>query len=72
VVKDIEASGPRNYIFLDDNIMANPEYARDLFTVLLPLKINWVGQSSISFARDRDDTTGKKSRCKDCLLGWKV
>ena len=52
VVKDIEASGARFYIFLDDNIIGNRKYARELFKALIPLKISWIGQSSISFARD--------------------
>ena len=43
VVKDIEASGSRNYIFLDDNIIGNKKYARELFKALIPLEISWVG-----------------------------
>jgi radical SAM superfamily enzyme YgiQ (UPF0313 family) len=43
VVLDIKASGARNYIFLDDNIVADRKYARELFHALVPLKINCKG-----------------------------
>ena len=70
VVKDIEASGSRNYIFLDDNIIGNRKYAMELFKALIPLKISWVGQSSISFARDIElMKLAKKSGCKGLFIG---
>jgi radical SAM superfamily enzyme YgiQ (UPF0313 family) len=70
VVKDIEASGSRNYIFLDDNIIGDPKYARELFKALIPLKIRWVGQSSISFARDIEIMElANKSGCKGLFIG---
>lgn len=70
VVKDIESSESRNYIFLDDNIIGNQKYARELFKALIPLKISWVGQSSISFARDIEMMElAKKSGCKGLFIG---
>jgi radical SAM superfamily enzyme YgiQ (UPF0313 family) len=70
VVKDIEASGSRNYIFLDDNIIGNQRYARELFKALIPLNIKWVGQSSISFARDMEMMElAKKSGCRGLFIG---
>ena len=70
IVKDIEASGSRNYIFLDDNIIAKQKYAKELFKALIPLKIRWVGQSSISFARDIElMELAKKSGCKGLFIG---
>jgi radical SAM superfamily enzyme YgiQ (UPF0313 family) len=69
-VKDIEASGSRNYIFLDDNIIGNRKYARELFKALIPLNISWVGQSSISFAGDTEMMElAKKSGCKGLFIG---
>jgi len=52
VVRDIQESGGKAYIFLDDNIVGNPTYAKALFQAIRPLRIKWVGQSSISFVRD--------------------
>ena len=70
IVRDIEESGARNFIFLDDNIIGNQKYARELFTALIPLKIRWVGQSSISFARNIEIMElAKKSGCKGLFIG---
>jgi radical SAM superfamily enzyme YgiQ (UPF0313 family) len=70
IVKDIESSGSRNYIFLDDNIIGNQRYARELFKALIPLNIKWVGQSSISFARDMEMMElAKKSGCRGLFIG---
>ena len=38
VVKDIEESGFRNFIFLDDNIIGNPKYAKKLFNGIDTIK----------------------------------
>ncbi len=40
--------------FVDDNIVANPTAAKELFKALIPLKIRWVGQASIDMANDRE------------------
>ena len=70
VVRDIKTSKFRNYIFLDDNIMAYKEYARELFEALIPLKIHWVGQSSISFAQDEEMIRlARKSGCRGLFIG---
>jgi radical SAM superfamily enzyme YgiQ (UPF0313 family) len=52
VVRDIEESGHKIFIFLDDNIMGEPRYAKELFKAIKPFNIKWVGQSSISFVND--------------------
>ena len=54
VVKDIQNSGSRNFMFLDDNIIGHPKYAKELFRALIPLKIKWVGQASISFLKETE------------------
>jgi len=54
VVKDIQVSGSRNFMFLDDNIIGHPRYAKQLFRALIPLKIKWVGQASISFLKETE------------------
>ena len=70
VVRDIKESGGRNFIFLDDNIIGHKKYARELFTALIPLKIRWVGQSSISFANDIEMMKlAKLSGCKGLFIG---
>jgi radical SAM superfamily enzyme YgiQ (UPF0313 family) len=43
---------PRDFMFVDDNLLADPEYARRLFRAMLPLRKRWVGQCSIEIADD--------------------
>jgi radical SAM superfamily enzyme YgiQ (UPF0313 family) len=70
IVRDIVESGARNFIFLDDNIIGHKKYARELFEALIPLKIRWIGQSSISFANDIEMMKlAKKSGCKGLFIG---
>jgi radical SAM superfamily enzyme YgiQ (UPF0313 family) len=55
VVRDIKESGKKIFMFLDDNIIGHPSYAKELFAALKPLKISWVGQSSISLLVKDDE-----------------
>jgi radical SAM superfamily enzyme YgiQ (UPF0313 family) len=43
---------PRNFMFVDDNIIADPDYCRALFTAMIPLKKHWVSQCSLRIADD--------------------
>jgi radical SAM superfamily enzyme YgiQ (UPF0313 family) len=54
VVEDIKQSGSKNFLILDDNVTGHPVYSKELFEALIPLGIQWVGQSSISLAKDKD------------------
>ncbi|MGC9970021.1 MAG: radical SAM protein [Bryobacteraceae bacterium] len=54
VVRFIQETGAKKYLFLDDNIIGDPRYARELFAGIKPLGIKWVGQASVSFCRDRE------------------
>jgi radical SAM superfamily enzyme YgiQ (UPF0313 family) len=52
VVDEIKRCPERRWMFLDDNLIANPEYAKKLFRKLIPLGITWGAQASIALARD--------------------
>jgi radical SAM superfamily enzyme YgiQ (UPF0313 family) len=54
IVEDIKQSGSKTFLILDDNVTGHPEYSKKLFEALIPLGIRWVGQSSISLAKDQD------------------
>jgi radical SAM superfamily enzyme YgiQ (UPF0313 family) len=55
VIKEIEGlKGAKFIVFLDDNIVGNPGFARELFRALIPYKIKWVAQSSITIAKDEE------------------
>jgi radical SAM superfamily enzyme YgiQ (UPF0313 family) len=43
---------PRDLIFVDDNIMADREYARQLFQEMKPLRKRWVAQCPVEIADD--------------------
>ncbi|MBN8216921.1 MAG: B12-binding domain-containing radical SAM protein [Spirochaetes bacterium] len=54
LVRDLRESGARSVAFLDDNIVGDPRYARELFRALIPLGIQWSARGSIAFARHPD------------------
>jgi radical SAM superfamily enzyme YgiQ (UPF0313 family) len=54
IVRDLTENKHKMYIFLDDNIIGDKVYAKELFKAIKPFKIKWVGQSSISFVHDTE------------------
>ena len=54
VVRDIVDSRGRFFIFLDDNIIGHPAYAKELFRAIKPLRVKWVGQASLSLVHDTE------------------
>ena len=57
--------------FLDDNIVGNIKYAKELFKALIPYKLIWAGQSSINIARDEELLSlAAQSGCKGLFVGF--
>jgi radical SAM superfamily enzyme YgiQ (UPF0313 family) len=54
VLSAIKSFPGRDFFFLDDNICGNPDYAKELFKAIVPLKKHWGGQTSITFSRDEE------------------
>jgi len=52
VIEEIRQTGKRRIFFSDDNIVANPEAAKELFMALIPLKLRWSSQTSLNFVND--------------------
>ncbi len=52
VVRHMVDSGGRAFMFLDDNIVGDRGYAKELFEAIRPLRIRWGGQASLSFVHD--------------------
>jgi len=52
VIRDIVDSGGKTILFLDDNIVGDPVYAKELFMELKPLAIKWGGQASMSLVKN--------------------
>jgi len=70
VVQDIVDSGGRFFLFLDDNIVGDSTYAKNLFKAVKPLGIKWVGQASISFVDNTELLKlAAQSGCKAMFFG---
>ncbi len=71
VVAEIRHMRARRLIFLDLNLIADVEYARELFTALIPLKLTWGGLVTTTVIRHPDlfDLLAR-SGCRGLLLGF--
>ncbi|MGB4442115.1 MAG: radical SAM protein [Coriobacteriia bacterium] len=52
VAAEIREQKLRSLFFVDDNLVADPEAAKELMRALIPLRIRWVSQVSVDHARD--------------------
>lgn len=70
VVADIRQQGARKLIFVDLNLIAHRGYAVDLFTALIPLRVQWYGLATVLLADDPEllELAGR-SGCKGLLMG---
>jgi radical SAM superfamily enzyme YgiQ (UPF0313 family) len=60
----------RNFIFVDDNIIADPHYARRLFEAMVPLGKRWVSQASITIADDPELLRlARQAGCQGLFIG---
>ncbi|MCX6012277.1 MAG: radical SAM protein [Chloroflexi bacterium] len=72
ILKDLETL-PKNEIvlFVDDNIAGNPKFAKELFRALIPRKIKWLSQCSVTIAKDDELLRlAAESGCVDLLIGF--
>ncbi len=70
VVRDIENANSKIFLLLDDNVAADPKYAKELFEALAPQKIEWGGQSTINIAQDSQLLKlCQKSGCRGLFIG---
>jgi len=61
---------PRDFIFVDDNIIADRAYARELFTAMAPLRKRWVSQCSIDIADDAELLrSARDAGCRGLFIG---
>jgi radical SAM superfamily enzyme YgiQ (UPF0313 family) len=61
---------PRDFMFVDDNIIADPDHARRLFTAMAPLRKRWVSQCSIKIADDPELLRlAKRAGCHGLFIG---
>jgi radical SAM superfamily enzyme YgiQ (UPF0313 family) len=71
VLKDIELSKGKFFIFHDDNVLGKPTFAREFFTRLIPFKIKWIGQCSLTTIERNPDLLDimVKSGCQALFFG---
>jgi radical SAM superfamily enzyme YgiQ (UPF0313 family) len=70
IVKEIATRDSKKFFFLDDNIIGDVRFAKELFTALSDLKIRWVGQASISLAKDKALLDlARESGCAGLFIG---
>ena len=71
VVEEIERVGKKAFFFVDDNIVADLDRAKQLFAALVPSGIRWFSQGSLTMA---DDPVllklMKASGCQGVLIGF--
>ncbi|HZS07039.1 MAG TPA: radical SAM protein [Blastocatellia bacterium] len=71
VVADIRQMRAKRLIFLDLNLIADVDYAKELFTALIPLKIKWGGLATTTIAWDDELLDlAARSGCRGLLLGF--
>ena len=70
VLEEIRCLPGRGFLFMDDNLVADREYARRLLTGLLPMRRRWFAQMGVHVARDREflDLLGR-SGCRGVFVG---
>lgn len=73
VVEDIRRVGQRKILFIDLNLISDRDYARELFTALIPLKVRWFGLSTSLIGRDHDlMELMARSGCSGLLIGFET
>jgi radical SAM superfamily enzyme YgiQ (UPF0313 family) len=51
-LRTIKSLGASRILLLDDNPIAHPDAAKELFRAMIPLELKWASQSTINIARD--------------------
>ena len=74
VLKEIETLNHRKLVgFVDDNIAGNPKFAKELFRALVPYKIKWVAQASVTVAGDDELLKlAAASGCVSLFIGFET
>jgi radical SAM superfamily enzyme YgiQ (UPF0313 family) len=71
VIQEIETFSDPIVAFVDDNIVGNPSYAKELFRALIPLGVKWYGQGALNIADDPELLDlAARSGCTILLVGF--
>ena len=69
VIDDIRQSKAKRLIFYDLNLIANRNYAKQLFEALIPLKIQWFGLATTLIDEELSELMAR-SGCRGLLIGF--
>jgi len=70
VIEDIRRVGDRRILFIDLNLVSDRQYACELFTALIALRVRWFGLSTVLIAHDPElMELIARSGCRGLLLG---
>lgn len=75
VIKEIQSLDMNEpYFFLDDNLIWNAEFAKEIFKALIPLKIHWICSGAcVDSVEDKElIQLAKESGCLAMLLGFET
>jgi radical SAM superfamily enzyme YgiQ (UPF0313 family) len=71
VIADLRQMNAKRAIFLDLNLIANLPYARELFTAMIPLNLQWAGLVTTTIAWDEELLDlAARSGCRGLLIGF--
>jgi len=63
----------RCVFFVDDNIVSNRAYAKEFFSRIAGLNLNWFGQASVNIVRDPEMLQlAQKSGCRALFIGFET
>jgi radical SAM superfamily enzyme YgiQ (UPF0313 family) len=69
VIEEIRGE-PKGFIFVDDNIISDPAYSRELFEAMVPLKKCWSSQCTLRIADDPSLLAlAKRAGCMGVFVG---
>ncbi len=70
VLKEIDATPANNFFFVDDNIVVNPDYCKELFKALRSYDIQWTSQASTRILNNPElITMAAEAGCKGLIIG---
>lgn len=70
VIDELSTLG-KHVLFMDDNIVLDKEYAKELFKAMIPLKKRWYSQCGIAIAEDEELLRlAAESGCRGLFIGF--
>lgn len=70
IIEEIKTLKGKMLFFIDDNLTANKEWAKDLFRAMIPLKKKWISMAAITIALDDELLIlARRSGCLGFFIG---